>query len=137
MRNQSGRRSGARLGARAFLSLGLGALMGVAAIGVEAIAQSHNSAIDVGDPYSAFVATDAPADSSAPGFVPAPGYERPDFETKPNHREEITVFEDPPESTEPESLNSPINVFAGQRQRFDPGIVGGLLGRAKDGALGR
>ncbi|MEL6977887.1 MAG: hypothetical protein AAGM38_04310 [Pseudomonadota bacterium] len=82
------------------------------------------------DPYSEFSSQDQAVEgAAAPGFEVAPGYDRPDFDTTPNEREVITVFEEPPLSTEPQSLTNPINVFAGQRQRYDNGVFGVFDGR--------
>lgn len=130
----SGRARASTIGIQAVL--GLGALIGVAAFGAEAAAQSQ-SPVDVGDPFTTFLPTEEEQPSAAPGYETAPGYNRPDRATSPSSRDAITVFEEPPQSTEPASLDRPINEFAGQRQRYDRGIVGDILGTAKDTALGR
>lgn len=127
----------AQLKAAPWAALACAAAMSLAGA---AYAQNYGQDLPASDPFSDFVATDAiDTQTTTPGYEPAPGYQRPDFETDPASREEkdITVFEQPPSSNEPDSLNQPINVFAGQRQKYDPGVVGGLLGRAKDSALGR
>ena len=97
-------------------------------VGVDASAQNAGYGVDA---FSEFSELDAPRDerSAAAGYEIAPGYERPDFETEPQERKEITVFEDAPQSNEPEALDRPINEFAGERQRYNNGLFDVIFGR--------
>lgn len=105
----------------------------VIAAAIAAVALGAPSASAQSNGLSGFEAS-APV---TPGFELAPGYNAPDMDATPSQRDEITVFELEPEASEPAALDNAINVFAGQTRRFDPGLIGGFLGRAKNGALGR
>lgn len=107
----------------------LGVMRGLAAIGV-----------------AAFVAA-SPAPSAAQSGIEglagfesglAPGFESPEFETEPRIREPLQPFGVEPDGDFLDTdTNTPINEFAGQTRRYDPGLIGGLLGSAKNRLLGR
>lgn len=79
-------------------------------------------------------------DLVATGAVPGDGYEiAPGFETArrlsltpPSERMLIDAFGGAVSTSDPFATEgAPINAFAGQRMRFEPGVVGDALGRAK------
>lgn len=68
----------------------------------------------------------------------APGFQGPGDETLPPERLALQPFGvNPAGAYLDTNTDAPINEFAGQRQKYDPGIIGGLLGAAKDRMLGR
>ncbi|MEM9725842.1 MAG: hypothetical protein AAF909_10300 [Pseudomonadota bacterium] len=85
------------------------------------------------DPYSDFSASDDSALQPSPGFEVAPGYDRPDMEADVQMRDEITLFNEPPSSSEPADLDRPLNVFAGEKQRFDNGVFGVIFDGVRTG----
>ena len=109
--------TGFRSGRLAALSL-CGALgAAVLSLGAaEAIAQGY------GDNYSQFRRIDRQNATSSYGYQVAPGYDRPDFDVDPVEGEAITVFEEAPLSSEPDSLDRSVNEFAGENQKFNNGI---------------
>ena len=74
------------------------------------------------DAYSKFRRIDQCNATSSYGWQPAPGYDRPDYDVDPVEGVEITVFEEPPLSNEPEALDRKLNEFAGENQPFNNGI---------------
>lgn len=68
----------------------------------------------------------------------APGYQPPGEETLVPVRDSLQPLGTLPNSDYLDTNNdTPINEFAGQTRKYDPGLIGGFLGAAKDRMLGR
>ena len=85
----------------------------------------------------------APALANEQGFSgfgadAPPGVTTPDLKVNPDDRERdaIRVYGDDIEESEGQPF-TPINEFAGQTYKTDPGLIGGTLGRLKNNMLGR
>ncbi len=68
----------------------------------------------------------------------APGFQGPGERTIVIERDKLQPFGEQPNGDYLDSdTDTPINEFAGQTRKYDPGLIGGLLGAAKDRMLGR
>lgn len=65
----------------------------------------------------------------------APGYDRPDDQVVVVERELVQPFNSRP-VTQDDAYDAPLNEFAGQRYKTDPGIIGGALGNVKRSIFG-
>lgn len=64
-----------------------------------------------------------------------PGYDRPDAQTVVAERELVQPFNSSP-ITRSDTYDAPLNEFAGQRYKTDPGLIGGALGNVKRSIFG-
>lgn len=81
-----------------------------------------------------------PASDPFAGFEDelAPGFQGPGDETIVPVRDRLRPFgEEPGGDYLDSNTDAPINEFAGQTRKYDPGLIGGFLGAAKDRMLGR
>lgn len=86
------------------------------------------------------VAAAQPAADPFAGFENelAPGFQGPGDETIVPIRDRLQPFGTRPNGDYLDThTDTPINEFAGQTRKYDPGLIGGLLGAAKDSLLGR
>lgn len=86
-----------------------------------------------------FVNSGAVAQSG--GYEPAPGYLAPEgYFFEPTLREQLNGYGnaegDLPEAVMNDRGDGSLTSFAGQRRNYNPGIVGGVLGRVKQSILG-
>ncbi len=74
------------------------------------------------------------------GYELAPGYIGPNGFFEPEERMLLNGYGnaegDLPEVVTVDEGDGPLTSFAGQRRNYDPGVIGGVLGRVKQGILG-
>ena len=66
----------------------------------------------------------------------APGYDQPDQQVVVAERELVQPFNNS-EVTSSDAYDAPLNEFAGQRYKTDPGLIGGALGNVKRAIFGQ